>query len=115
LSDIKVNKILWDTLSDADKQHITEHLHEYGVLKPDQNIVADAHTPPPAVTCHINDPISGVDEDIQAPGLDWLCRAICDSTKSETDCSLYGQSVSACLGAIAAGSRKAVIQIDKID
>lgn len=114
MSDIKVNKILWDALSDVDKQHIRGHLHEYGVLKPDQNIVADTHTPPPSITCHINDAVSGVDEEIQAPGLDWLCRAICDSTKSETDCSLYGQSVSACLGTIA-GSRKATILIDKID
>lgn len=40
-------------LSDADKQHITGHLHEYGVLKHDQNIVADTHTAPPAITCHI--------------------------------------------------------------
>lgn len=114
MSDIKVNKIFWDALSDAEKLHITGHLHEYGVLKSGQNIVADTHTPPPSITCHINDSISGVDEDIKAPGLDWLCRAICDSTKSETDCSLYGQSVPACLGAIA-GSRKATIQIDKID
>lgn len=114
MSDIKVNNILWAALSDADKQHITAHLHEYGVLKPDQNIVADTHTAPPAITCHKNDSILGVDEDIKAPGLDWLCRAICDSTKSETDCSLYGQSVSVCLGTIA-DSRKATILIDKID
>lgn len=106
MTDIKVNKILWDAVSDSDKQTIAAHLRQYGVLKPGQNIVADAHTPPPFITCHVNETTSEDDENINALGLDWMCRAVCDSTKAEADCSLYGQSLSACLATISA-SREA--------
>jgi hypothetical protein len=103
---IKVNKLVWDSVSEADKQNITEHLREYGVLKPDQEIVADAHTPLPAITPHIHDTRTKTDENFNALGVDWICRAICDSTHSESDCSVYGQSLPACLATIAA-SREA--------
>lgn len=101
MADIKVNKRIWDAVSEIDKQNISAHLLEYGVLKPGQNIIADANTSLPAVTCHINDAPSEDDECIKALGVDWMCRAICDSTKSETNCTLYGQSLSACLATIA--------------
>lgn len=96
MSDIKVNKIVWDAISAVDKRHIITHLRQYGVLKPEQNIVADAHTPPPFITPHSKNE-SGDDDSIQALGIDWTCRAICDSTKAETNCALYGQALSSCL------------------
>lgn len=55
MSDVKVNKVVWNALSEADKNYIATHLKEFGVLKEEQNIVADACTPPPSVTPHIND------------------------------------------------------------
>lgn len=101
MTDIKVNKVIWDAVPEIDKKNISAHLLEYGVLKPGQNIIADADTPLPAVTCHINDAPTEDDECIKALGIDWMCRAICDSSKAETHCSLYGQSLSACLATIA--------------
>jgi hypothetical protein len=101
MSDVKVNKVIWDALSESDKKYITTHLKEYGVLKAEQNIVADAYTPPPTITPHIND-IPGASESAEALGIDWTCRAICDATKAEINCVLYGQPLSACLHTIAA-------------
>ena len=45
MSDVKVNKVVLDALSEADKNYITTHLKEFGVLKAEQNFVADACTP----------------------------------------------------------------------
>lgn len=101
MADIKVNKRIWDAVSESDKKNISTHLLEYGVLKPGQNIIADADASLPAITCHISDASTGDDECIKALGIDWMCRAICDSTKAETQCKLYGQSLSACLASIA--------------
>jgi len=105
MSDVKVNKVVWDALTEADKIYITTHLKEFGVLKVEQNIVADACTAPPATTPHIND-TSGDTESAVALGIDWTCRAICDATNTEMNCVLYGQPLSACLHTIAA-SREA--------
>jgi len=102
MTDIKVNKIIWDAVSDVEKQQITSHLREYGVLKPGQNIVADPLSLSSAITCRMNDVSMGAVGCTRALGLDWLCRAICDSTKSETDCPLYGQSLAACFATIVA-------------
>lgn len=101
MSDVKVNKIVWDALSEADKKYITTHLKEFGVLKAEQNIVADADTPPPAIVPHIND-TSGDSNSVEALGIDWICRAICDASRAEKNCVLYGQPLSACLHTIAA-------------
>jgi len=102
LSDIKVNKIIWDAVQESDKQHIALHLRLFGVLKPDQNIVADAKTAQPAICYPLDEITTANDEDIKALGIDWLCRDICDLAKTETGCSLYGQSLSTCLETIAA-------------
>ena len=99
MSDIIVNKLIWDAISEADKRHIAAHLEQYGVLKPGQKIVADSHAPLPSVKPHIND-TSGDNEVAEAMGIDWTCRAICDLTKAEANCSLYGQPLSACLKTI---------------
>jgi len=99
MSDIKVNKLIWDAISEQDKQHIITHLRQFGVLKPEQQIVADARTMFPAIRSHVND--TTVDaKKVKAIGLDWTCRAICDSTNAETNCIFYGQPLSACLCAI---------------
>jgi hypothetical protein len=100
MTDIKVNKKIWDAVSEVDKQNISAHLREYGVLKPGHHIIADANTLLPSITCHINE-VPSDDECIKALGIDWMCRAICDSSKAETHCSLYGQSLPACLATIA--------------
>jgi len=99
VSDIIVNKLVWDAISEADKRHIAAHLEQYGVLKPGQKIVADAHAPLPSITPHIYD-TSGDNDVTKALGIDWTCRAICDSTKVEANCSHYGQPLSACLKTI---------------
>ncbi|HUX90735.1 MAG TPA: hypothetical protein VMV48_08605 [Gallionellaceae bacterium] len=106
MTDFKVNKRIWDVLSEPDKLRIVAHLQQHGALKPNQNIIADAHTPPPSIASRIFDSTTGGAENIKALGVDWMCRAICDSTKAETNCSLYGQSLSACLATISA-SREA--------
>jgi hypothetical protein len=98
----KVNKRIWDVLSEQDKRGIVAHLQQHGVLKPRQNIIADAHTPPPSIGSRIFDSTTAGAENIKALGVDWMCRAICDSTKAEANCSLYGQSLSACLATISA-------------
>lgn len=105
MAGVKVNKVVWDALTEADKKYITAHLKEYGVLKAEQNIVADAHALPPAITAHINDSLADR-ESAEALGIDWTCRAICDATKAEMNCVLYGQPLSACLNTIAS-SREA--------
>lgn len=103
MSDIKVNKLVWDTVDETGKQHIVAHLREYGVLKPDQQIVADAQTALPEIRPHvIDDAGTKADVNVRTLGVDWICRAICDSTHSATDCSVYGQSLSACLAMIVA-------------
>ena len=106
MSDIRVNKLIWDSLQETDRQHIAAHLREYGVLKPDHKIAADAHAPLPEIRPHvISDTGTKADVNVRALGVDWIRRAICDSTHAETDCSVYGQSLKVCLSLIAA-SRK---------
>lgn len=102
MTDIKVNKRIWDVLSEPDKLRIVAHLRQHKVLKPNQNIIADADTPPPSICSHIFDSRTVGAENIRALGVDWMCRAICDSTQAETNCSLYGQSLSSCLATISA-------------
>jgi len=109
MADIKVNKIIWDAVSDSEKQHIAAHLRQYGVLKSDQNIIADPDTPLPDITLHHDDARIEDVENVKALGVDWICRSVCDSTKAETDCLLYGQSLSACLATVSA-SREAYLQ-----
>ena len=89
MSDVKVNKVVWDVLYEADKKYIATHLKEFGVLKAEQKIVADADTPPPAIVPHIND--TSVDSNsVEAMGINWTCRAICDASRAEKNCVLYG-------------------------
>jgi hypothetical protein len=105
VSDIKVNKLIWDSISKSDKESIVIHLQQYGVLKPGQNIIADTHTPLPFIKSHTKEDVMMKDEEgsINALGVDWICRAICDSTNAEADCPLYGQPLEACLATISAG------------
>lgn len=102
MSDIKVNKAIWDTVRESDKEHIALHLRLFGVLKPAQNIVADANTTQPAISYPLDEMRTSNEENIKAMGIDWLCRDICKLVKAETGCSLYGQSLSTCLETIAA-------------
>ena len=102
MTDIKVNKLVWDSISEADKKGIVTHLKQYGVLKPSQNIIADSRTPLPAIKSHTGVVLmrAGEERNIKALGVDWICRAICDSTNAEADCPLYGQSLGACLATV---------------
>jgi hypothetical protein len=104
MTDIKVNKLVWDSISELDKEGIVAHLRQYGVLKPGQIIVADAHTPLPSIKPHSKEALMGQagERNVKALGVDWICRAICDSTNAETDCPLYGQSLGACLATVSA-------------
>lgn len=106
MSDIKVNKYVWDAIPDRDKQHIVAHLREYGVLKPDQSLLADADTDFPAIKQHNHDAYVEKFENAKALGVDWICRGICDSSNSEKNCSLYGQSLSACFNSISTSRQR---------
>lgn len=100
MSDIKVNKFVWNAISEVDKEHIVTHLRQYGVLKSDEFILADADTAFPDVRQHNHGSDVEKFENAKALGLDWICRAICDSSNSEKNCALYGQSLSSCLDTI---------------
>lgn len=104
VTDIKVNKRIWDSISESDKESIAIHLRQHGVLKPGQNIIADANTPLLFIKPHTKEgiPIKVEEETINALGVDWLCRAICDSTNAEANCSLYGQPLKDCLATVSA-------------
>lgn len=88
---------MWEALSVPDKRQIIHHLEHFGVLKEGQQIVGDINTPMPAIDCH------GCDRNgkgVQALGVDWVCRAICNSSGEKTNCALYGQSLHLCMETI---------------
>lgn len=101
MTDIKVNKIIWDSVPAQDKDHITLHLRQFGVLQPGENIVADVGVPSPANLTELDSVITDKDRNVKALGIDWLCRYICVMSKRETGCLLYGQTISTCLETIA--------------
>lgn len=106
MSYLKVNKRVWDAVPASDIQHITLHLQECGVLKVGQIIIADADTPPPAICLSINKKADRKIENVEALGIDWLCKAICNSTETAHLCSLSDKPLSVCLSKVSA-SRKA--------
>lgn len=98
--DIPVNKFIWESLPELDRQHITAHLLHFGVINPEQRIVPQVNVPVPEVKPHVGDINTADMEKIRACGVDWLCRAICDSTQAEKNCTLYGQPLLQCLKTI---------------
>lgn len=102
MTDIKVNKKIWDAVPTSDKNHIELHLRLFGVLKPDQSIIADAQSAQPSKNYQFDELSIMNDENVKALGIDWLCRDICKLAKAKTGCTLYGQSLSTCLETIAA-------------
>lgn len=105
MSYFKVNKMVWDAVPALDKQHITAHLQQYGVLKAGQVIIADIETPPPALCLSINKKADREIENVEALGMDWLCKAICNSIETSNMCSLSDKKLSLCLSKVTA-SRK---------
>lgn len=112
MTDIKVNKLLWDTLSETERKHIALHLRMFGVLTPDQHIVGDAETPPPKLFYKLENIVTGSEDDIEALGVDWFCRSVCDLAKKNKGCTQYGQSLSTCLATIAASREAYKVKAD---
>lgn len=99
MDEIKVNKFMWDALSQTDKLKIAAHLVQYGVLQPGQSIVGDVHAPMPPIDSLSNGNHRG-NPQINALGVDWVCRAVCDSSGTKSNCVLYGQSMRLCLESV---------------
>lgn len=96
MSDVKVNNILWDTLSEAERLIITSHLRDYGVLKPGQKIISDAGSPP-SVLFQQETPVT-----ISAKLIDWICKSVCQTTGAENNCTHAGRNLQECLSSIRA-------------
>lgn len=101
MSDLKVSKIIWDKVSVLDKQHITSHLRLFGVIDPDQNIIADDQTELPCIDYPLDQITTAHGLDFKAQGIDWLCRDICNLAKIKRGCSAYGPTLATCLATIA--------------
>lgn len=104
MADIKVNKKLWDAVSDQNKKSITDHLVDHEVLKQGDQIVPDENTPVPAPETQIYGATIG---DVTTFGLipGWVCKAACDAAAAAAvaACTASGPALAACLAVIAAG------------
>jgi hypothetical protein len=100
MSLVKVNKIIWDALPEDDRNQITAHLQHFGVLQEGQQIIGDMRMPMPSIESLMKyGPGKGAHQ-VEALGVDWMCRAICDSMETKTNCVLYGQSSRFCMESI---------------
>jgi hypothetical protein len=102
MADVKVNKMLWNAVSEVEKQHIEYHLRTFGVLEYGQKIVTDAENTQPIKCEQAGE--QDKRKNISALGTDWICRNICELAKAEsgTCCSLSEKSLNNCLTIIAA-------------
>lgn len=101
MSDIKVNKTIWDQVSVLDKQHITAHLRLFGILEPEENIIADDQTSLPCIDYPLDQITAPHGQELKALGIDWLCRDICNMVKRNKQGSAYECTPATCLSSIA--------------
>lgn len=101
MSDLKVNKTIWDKVSVLDKQHITSHLRSFGILEPEGNIIGDDQTNLPSINYPLDQITTAHGQDIKAWGIDWLCRDICNLAKQKRAGSAYGCPLVTCLSTLA--------------
>lgn len=101
MSDLKINKVIWDKVSVLDRQHITAHLRSFGVLEPDENIFGDDRTDLPHIDYPLDQITTPQGQDLKAWGIDWLCRDLCNLAKSRRLGSAYGCTLATCLSIIA--------------
>lgn len=103
MADIKINKKLWDAVSDQNKKSITDHLVDHEVIKPTDKIVADENTPVPSPDTQVFGATIG---DVTTFGLipGWICKAACDAAAAAAvaACTATGPGLAACLALIAA-------------
>ncbi len=97
---VKVNKFIWDALSEIDKAHVTAHLRHFGVLDETEYIIGDRATPFPSGESILKTGSQTGKHAVIAEGKDWLCRAVCDSMDKKSNCKLYGQSTRLCMESI---------------
>ena len=97
---VKVNKFIWDALPAIDKEHVTAHLKHFGVLNEDEIIVGDSSIPFPSGESILKAGSNTGQHAVLALGVDWLCRAVCDSMENKCNCALYGQSTRLCVESI---------------
>ena len=103
MANIKINKKLWDAVSDQNKKSITDHLLDHEVIKPGDKIVPDEKTPVPSPDTQVFGATIG---DVTTLGLipGGVCKALCDAAAAAAvaACTASGPALAACLAVIAA-------------